>query len=480
MSVRHTYLFAALSLLITCSCNGLLDKEPLGRLDADTYFRTKDDALQAVNTAYRSLLINNTNNNYYWVLGTVASDDAIAGGDGSRPGINEIDIMGHTASTQELNDLWKLNYAGIVQANTVIEKTPLIEAEQEFKDRVVGEALFLRSYYHFVLAQVFGNVPLIITIQAPDEVLVPRTAQATVFAQVASDCALAASMLPISYGAADVGRATKGAALALKAKAYLYLKEYNSVVSTVAEIKALGIYALQANYQDNFLDSTQNNSESVWEIQHTNLELGVGNSLNQQWTSKKVPDGYGFAEVDTSFQKTFEPGDPRITFTIARKNEDYFGVTYKASFSSTGSSPRKYLQPVSEVTQKSDGGINYTNIRYAEVLLWEAEALAELGQTSEALAPLEEVRARARAQAADPSTTLPAITTTDKQQLIDIIRHERRVELGFEMHRFFDLVRWGIAGQVIPNFTVGKNEVFPIPQTELDLNPNLLPQNNGY
>ncbi|HEX5111346.1 MAG TPA: RagB/SusD family nutrient uptake outer membrane protein [Saprospiraceae bacterium] len=478
MSTKIIY-FAMLVMLIASSCSDLLDKEPLGRLDADTYFRTADDAEQAVNTAYRPLLINNTNNNYYWVLGTVASDDAIAGGDGSRPGIADIDLMHQTPATQELNDFWKLNYGGIVQANTVIEKTPLIDADQAFKDRIIGEALFLRSYYHFILAQVFGDVPLILKIQSPDEVFVSRTPQATVFAQVAADCAKAASMLPVSYPASDVGRATKGAALALEAKALLYLKDYNAVLTTIASIKALGIYALQANYNDNFTDSTQNNSESVWEIQHSNLELGVGNNLNQQWASKKIPDGYGFAEVDTSFQHTFEPGDPRILFTIARKNEDYFGYIYKASYSSTGSSPRKYLQDTSEVSQKSDGSINYTNIRYAEVLLWEAEALAELGRTAEALIPLEEVRARARAQSADPSTTLPMITITDQQQLIDIIRHERRVELGFEMHRFFDLVRWGIAKDVIPGFVVGKNEVFPIPQTERDLNPNLS-QNPGY
>lgn len=465
--------------LLMTSCSDLLDKEPLGRLDADTYFRTAADAEQAVNTAYRPLLINNTNNNYYWVLGTVAADDAIAGGDGSRPGINDIDLMHQTPATQELNDFWKLNYGGIVQANTVIEKTPLIDADQAFKDRIIGEALFLRSYYHFVLAQVFGDVPMILGIQAPDEVFVARTPQASVFAQVASDCALAATLLPVSYGASDVGRATKGAALALQAKAQLYLKDYNAVLASIASIKALGIYALTVNYNDNFTDSTQNNSESVFEIQHSNLELGVGNNLNQQWASKKIPDGYGFAEVDTSFQHTFEPNDPRILFTIARKNEDYFGYIYKASYSSTGSSPRKYLQDTSEVSQKSDGSINYTYIRYAEVLLWEAEALAELGRTTEALVPLEEVRARARAQAADPSTTLPPITTTDQQELLNIIRHERRVELGFEMHRFFDLVRWGIAQDVIPGFIVGKNEVFPIPQTERDLNPNLS-QNPGY
>jgi len=192
-----------------------------------------------------------------------------------------------------------------------------------------------------------------------------------------------------------------------------------------------------------------------------------------------VVDGYGFAEVSMDFVSAFEPNDPRLKFTVARHNEEYFGVTYKASFSSTGASPRKYLQHKDEVTQKSDGGINYTAIRYADVLLWEAEALAELGRTSEALVPLEEVRARARAQAADPANTLPEITTTDQQELIDLIRHERLVELGFEMHRFFDLVRWGIAADILDGFVTGKNEVFPIPQTELDLNPNLT-QNSGY
>lgn len=479
MRLYISFLSIAVLLLFSSSCGDLLDKEPLGRLDADTYFRTAEDAVQAVNTVYKPLQFSNGNNNFYWVFGTVASDEAISGGDGSRPGINGIDLMHHTPATQELNDFWKLNYGGIVQANTVIAKTPLIDADQAFKNRMIGEALFLRSYYHFILAQVFGDVPLILEIQPPDEVLVSRTPKAIVFDQVATDCALAASLLPVSYSGTDVGRATKGAALALEAKARLYLNQYEDVVSVVGEIKSLGVYALQANYKDNFTDSTQNNAESVWEIQHTNLELGVGNFLNQWWASKKVPDGYGFAEVSTEFVNAFESGDPRLKFTVARHNDEYFGVIYKASFSSTGAGPRKYLQPVSEVTQKSDGGINYTAIRYADILLWEAEALAALGRTTEALVPLETVRARARAQAVDPVNSLPAITTTDQQDLMDLIRHERLVELGFEMHRFFDLVRWGIAENEIDGFVVGKNEVFPLPQTELDLNPNLL-QNPGY
>jgi starch-binding outer membrane protein, SusD/RagB family len=479
MKLNITYIFLAAIVLFSVACNNLLDRDPLGRLDADAFFKTADDAIQAVNAAYQPLLISNENNNFYWVFGTVASDEALAGGDGSRAGIIEIDVFNHSASTQELNDFWKLNYKGIVQTNTVIDKTPLIEADETLKNRIVGEALFLRGWYHFVLTQVFGDIPLITEIQAPDEVLVPRAPKATVLTQIANDALQAASLLPVSYSGGDLGRATKGAALALAAKAYLYLEDYESVVSTIADIKALGVYALQSDYRNNFYDSTQNNSESVWEIQHANLELGVGNNLNQWWTSKKVPDGYGFAEVTMEFINAFEPNDPRLKFSVARHNEPYFGYIYKASFSSTGASPRKFLQDTSEVTQKSDGGINYTAIRYAEVLLWEAEALAELGRTTEALVPLEEVRARARAQSSDPANTLPMITTTNQQELIDLIRHERFVELGFEMHRFFDLVRWGIAADVLEGFVPGKHEVFPLPQTELDLNPNLT-QNPGY
>lgn len=147
------------------SCGNVLDKEPLGVLDADNYFKTAEDAIQGINATYQPLLMNNENNNFYWVFGTLASEEALAGGDGSRPGIIEIDIMKHTAATQEINDFWKLNYAGIVQANTVISKTPNVDATQELKNRIIGEGLFLRSYYHFVLTQVFGDVPLILEIQ---------------------------------------------------------------------------------------------------------------------------------------------------------------------------------------------------------------------------------------------------------------------------------------------------------------------------
>jgi hypothetical protein len=479
MKIKSVKYFTLLACLALFSCQGILKKDPQGILDAGSYFQTANDAVQAVNAAYGPLMFCNPNNNFYWGFAEIASDEAVVGGDGSRPGLTELDLFTYTPRTQEFNDFWKLNYQGITQCNIVLERVPAIQMDQTLKNRILGEATFLRAYYYFLLAQVYGDVPLLIKVIPPDELKIPASPRADVFRQIIADCDYAATVLPPQYTTADLGRATKGAAYALAAKAHLYQQDWTLVLDYVGKVKDLNVYALMPDYQNNFRKKTQNNSESVWEIQHTNLELGVGNSLNQWWASKKIKDGYGFAEVTQSYFDSFEPGDPRQQFTIASNNEPYFGLTYKNSFSGTHHSPRKYLQPDSTVTQKADGDINYTAIRFAEVLLWEAEALSELGRVAEAQVPLEKVRARARAQAVNPATALPPVTTTDQATMIQAVHHERQSELGFEMHRFFDLVRWGVAAQAMPGFQTGKHELFPKPQTELDLNP-ALKQNPGY
>jgi hypothetical protein len=473
----HQYILFLLVLALF-SCQSILDKEPIAILDAGSFFQTEDDAVQAMNAAYQPLLFSNTNNNFYWAFAVITSDEAITGGDGSRPGLNELDAFTYTPRTEEFNDFWKLQYAGITQCNLVLDHLPDIEMSQSKRDQITGEALFLRSYYYFLLTQVYGDVPLFTAIIPPDELKVPRTPKADIYAQIKSDCERAGELLPVQFPASEAGRPTKASAYALAAKTALYGKEWEKTLEYVAKVKELGVYSLMPDYEDNFRENTQNNAESVWEIQHTNLELGVGNFLNQWWASKKY-EGYGFADATAEYTNSFETDDPRRKFTIAKNNEDYFGVVYKNSFSSTTFGVRKYLQAKDSVTQKADGDINYTAIRYAEVLLWEAEALTELGRIQEAQAPLEVVRARARAQAADPVTALPPVTTTDQQTMTDAVRYERRAELGFEMHRFFDLVRWGVAAQVLPGFQVGKHEVFPLPQTEMDLNPALM-QNPNY
>lgn len=471
-------IYVIIIFLFLASCQDILDKEPIATLDAGSFFKTEADAVQAINAAYGPLLFNNKNNNFYWAFATITSDEAITGGDGSRPGLVEMDAFTYTPRTEEFNTFWKVNYVGITQCNVVLANLDNAEMSVARRNEIRGEALFLRSYYYFMLTQVFGDVPLFTALVSPEELKVAKTEKSIILAQLYSDCEEAAGYLPSNRSAAEAGRATKGAALALAAKTALYQKDYNKVIEKTNEIKALNVYKLMSDYRENFKKTTQNNAESVWEIQHTNLQLGLGNFLNQWWMSKKLA-GYGFAEAREELVKAYETDDPRRKFTIAMNNEEYFGVVYKNSFSSTRYSPVKYLQNPAEVTQPADGDINYTAIRYAEILLWEAEALNEMGRVAEAAIPLEAVRGRARNQASNPTTALPKITTTDQGEMRNAIRHERQVELAFEMHRFFDLVRWDIASEVLPGFVKDKHERFPIPQTEIDLNAKLV-QNQGY
>lgn len=459
------------------SCEGILDKEPIAILDAGSFFQTENDAVQSINAAYNPLLFNNANNNFLWAFAEITGDAAIPGGDGSRPGIVEMETFSYTPRTEELNSYWKLQFKGITQCNLVLDNIVKVNMPELTKNQIIGEALFLRSYYYFLLTQVFGDVPLYLKVTPPDQLKIKKSSKADIYKQILSDCDKAANLLPITYNGSSTGRATKGAALAVAAKVSLYTKDYTKVLEYTSKIKALNTYRLVKDYRENFMKLTQNNTESVWEIQHTNLELGVGNFINQWWASIKFL-GYGFAEVTPLYVSVFEPNDPRLKFTVAMNNDPYFGLIYKNSFSSTTYSPRKFLQSNAELTQKADGDINYPAIRYAEVLLWEAEALIELGRMQEALAPIETVRARARAQTAVPGT-LPVITSTNQATLRQAVRRERQTELGFELHRFFDLVRWGIAAETLPGFQKGKHEVFPIPQTEIDLNPSLI-QNPNY
>ncbi len=473
------YKFIAISvLLFTLACTDILDKDPIATLDSSSFFQTEVDAEQAINAAYNPLLFNNANGNFYWAFGILTGDEAMTGGDGSRAGLIELESFTYTPRTEELNSFWKLQYKGINQCNLVLDNIENITISADRKNQIVGEALFLRSYYYFLLAQVYGDVPLYLRVFPPDELKIPKSSRQDVFAQIIEDCTEAASYLPKSYDNSSVGRATKGAAFALAAKTQLYQSNWGEVLKLVAQIKDLGIYSLTNKYADNFGILTQNNTESIWEIQHANIELGVGNFLNQWWASRKI-NGYGFAEVKNDYIATFEIGDPRRNITGASNNEKYVGVTYKKSFSSTGHSTQKFIQPDSSATQKADGDINYPAIRFAEVLLWEAEALVESNKIIEAEVPLEMVRSRARNESLDPINTLPFVKSVNQEQMREAVRKERTFELGMEMHRFFDLVRWGVAGDLLSGFQKGKHEFFPLPQIEIDLN-NALKQNPGY
>ncbi len=495
--MRKSILLICIFFLVLSACEeSLLEKDQPGVFTEDQFYKTEEDALFAVNAAYEQLSFRIDKGfsdvNRLWVLGDIVSDDAITGNQ-TQPDVQMLDDFSTNADNENVEVHWQKNYEGITQCNIVLEKIPDIEMDDALKERILGEAYFLRGYYYFLLIESFGGVPLILEPKNASELKIPRATAAETWERIESDCSDAIDRLPASYDAENTGRATKGAATALLAKVFLFQEKWQEAVNTAALVESIGNYALMSNYSDNFNISTENNQESVWEIQHmTGASPRLGNALNQICAPQLYGGGWQFNLPTQDFVDEFEGNDdngtrdPRLDFTIGRPGNDWFGGTYPAngSYSETGYSPKKYIQPTDESPARVDGGLNFTAIRFAEVLLLQAEALAELNMITEAEIVLERIRARARAQAEDPVNALPPVTGLSKTEMINAIRHERRVELGFEGQRFFDLVRWGIASDVMIahgkiGFESGKHELFPIPQRELDLNPNLV-QNPNY
>jgi hypothetical protein len=363
------------------------------------------------------------------------------------------------------------------------------------RQQVVGQAQFLRAYYYFQLATIYGNVPLRLKVETPAELQSPALPQAQIYAQVEADCQAAMAALPATWTGTDVGRATKGAAMALLAKTYLYEQKWQLAAQTAQAVEALGTYSLLPVFANNFRAATKNNAEAIFSVQHTSgLSPNQGTNLNQ-WFAPRPQNGYGFFLPTQSLVNNFERTsagvvDPRLDYSVGRAGQSFFGVPFDATWSSTGYVSKKHLQPLTEIptTTKGDGNLNFQAIRYAEVLLINAEASNEVGNSANALKALNQVRKRARESylydntlpnsGAVPTGLLPDLTLTDQGQLRDAIRRERRAEMALEFQRFFDIVRYGqtYAQQALadrPNFNYSRNRFYPIPQSERDTNKGL-------
>ncbi len=337
---------------------------------------------------------------------------------------------------------------------------------------------------------------------------IPNTSRPDVYVAVEDDLKaaiekfnLALDLNPGVYPSSEKGRATKGAAKALLAKTYLFEEKWSEALIASEEVESYG-YTLLPVYQHNYNVLFENNNESIFEIQHLAGKSPVMGSRLNQWLAPRGDNGYGFDEPTQAFFDEFETTaenvyDPRLDYSIAREGKIWFDdVMYDESWSSTGFNQKKYLQPISEIpkNRRGDADLNFTIIRFAEILLIKAEALNELGRSDEALLPLNRLRKRARESylfdenlegfGTIPTGLLPDITITDQAQLRDAIRHERRVEMGFECQRYFDVIRYGeaYANNVFsdkPNFIYTTHQVFPIPQSEMETNLKLV-QNSGY
>ncbi|MBE7173185.1 MAG: RagB/SusD family nutrient uptake outer membrane protein [Williamsia sp.] len=488
----------AVSLVFFAGCKKVLDQPVLGSYETYNFFTSDANAKAAINAAYTPLTFTDAASNAIWILGDVASDDAIKGGlPGDQADFDNIDKFNILPSNSAVEAVWRRYYDGVFKCNVVTDGLPASNTavSEPVRKSLLAQAKFLRAYYYFTLTTAYGDIPLRLKVETPEELQSPALPQAQIFAQVVSDCNAAAIDLPVSWSGADLGRVTKGAALALLSKTYLFQQKWDSAALVAGQVEALNVYRLTPNYADNFRAATKDNPEAVFSAWHVSgASPFQGNNLNQ-WMAPRSLNGYGFFYPTQSLVSNFEKSssgvdDPRLDYTVARSGHTYYDMAFNAGWTTTGYLTKKQIQPLSEIPAniKGNGSLNYEIIRFAEVLLTKAEALNEAGKGSEALVPLNTVRKRARESYLNdqtlpgygtvPAGLLPDITVTNQSQLRDLIRKERRSELALEFHRFFDLVRYGSAYAVAalqdqPNFNYTANKYFPIPQSERDTNKKL-------
>jgi hypothetical protein len=415
-----------------------------------------------------------------YVMQDIASDDMEKkwNPDGDQPWIDEINNYTFTASNGGPNGLWKYDYEGINRINLVMELLLTDDVEtvsgitEARKNQLLGELYFLRSYYYFSLVTNFGDVPLLLRpVKSLDEafIVAVRANKDLVWEQIKTDLTLAKDLLPNTKYSSDTEkwRVSKGAVVALLAKTALYTQDWSTVPVLVDELSGLG-YSLNTNYFENFT-SEYNDNEVIFSFDHQTNALPVrrGNGI-------AAPLGWGFFAPSADFLNAFEPNDPRKLYTVDVAPQNV----------------NKMLGSLNGVNKGNDDAPNNkVYMRFADALLWKAEALNETGDYAGAVAIINQIRQRAR-NGVDATGTVPPAGTlpdrpasTDRATIKGWLISERRVELGFENQRMLDLKRWGIAQEVLNakgiNFQP-KHMLYPIPQSEIDASAGTLTQNPGY
>ena len=489
---KKLYIFA-LSLLLLSSCSDdFVDVDSFDE-DSETFFNSEQDYQDALIGAYDLLQASYIN----VMLGEIASDNTLAGGGNAIdvPGIQQIDDMIHTPINDNLRDVWSWMFAGVNRANFILEFRD--KTDFEGRENVLAQATFLRAYYYFELVKFFGDVPLAVDerILLGDQNTLDRTPVAEIYAQLEIDLAFAVDNLPVTQ--TDTGRVTKGAAQALLGKVLLFQNKFNEAAIVLDQVIASNVYDLVEDPFEIFLNETENNIESVFEIQYSDIEgagfgclqcsegnVAVGFNGIRNYSGPLFESGFSFNVPTEDIFNSYSDQDTRRDAYIldidafAEANQDHndgAGVTFDEGFEHTGFFNRKYL-PMQGDTNIGDQNLtnpnNYRSIRYADVLLMAAEAHNRSTPSNDGLAQeyINLIRNRA---------SLGSVTSTGAD-LLEIIYRERRLELVGEGHRFFDLVRIGRAADQINGFTVGKNELFPIPLIEIQLAGNRWEQNPGY
>lgn len=467
--------------LIGCDDSEFLDVQP-SKETPEQALSSPTAATELVNAIYNKFLDFNESSFSWNGVSSITSDDADKGSDPGDNGTdkNLLDELTFTSTSISFNEVWEANYQGIARANQALNYLPELDIDEDLRARLIGESKFLRAEFYFRLARMFGGVPLIKgvpNIQNQEDINTANTraSKEEVYAFITSDLNDAIESLPVFYTGIDLGRATKGAALTLLAKVKMYQggDNWQQVYDLTNQVMGLG-YSLTSEYEDIWKEIGENNSESIFEIQGRGEtpNKGVQGYYETQGARGAGGWGWGFNTPTEDLTNFYEEGDKRKDATIIFRGETLWDGKLVAE---TVANPR-YNQKayVSETLESFNGdrwesNKNVRILRYAEVLLMNAEAAINVG--GDAKTPLNLVRNRAGLESLETVT------------LMDVWK-ERRAELAFEHDRYFDLVRQGRAGVVLrahgKNFVDGKHELFPIPQAQIDLSDGQLMQNPGY
>lgn len=513
----------------TLSCEkDLTELDNLGAQDASVYFNDPDNALAGLNSVYAAV-----QDDQYFVYGDILSDDAIKGGSSpadwsTRQLLREFNA---NSGNGDSNGTWSLMYSAIVRSNEVINELPKATFDNDLRKRIIGEAKFLRAYAYFRLVPLFGGLPLITKNLDVDNLEVPRSSESEIYAFIKKDLNDAIASLPrkSQYETNDLGRVSVGAARMLLARVLMQETgfEYNDILSEstnynvdvaanwnkvydlTAAIVTSGEYTLTSNFASIFEQEGENNTESIFEIQHkqTNNEWGesVGNKTIVQMGNRD-DWGWCFNLPTDSLYNTFLSSDPRLLATIYGQEFDIlYGVTQiwdKQTWTLSDSDEvskcrlnRKYALPKeNRASNHNNQDVNKRVIRYSEVLLAHAEACYYKGEEKRARDFVNMVRARAQNSTMPlgsslgqtsgytydtfPAASVPDILTTGEDLLKDIWK-ERRMELAMEGIRYYDLIRTGRT-ELLPYETRYKDKFGLLPLPVGDVNTFGLQQNKGY
>ena len=483
MKLKYNLIAIALLGFSFSSCSDFLEQNPQTDLSENDFYKTADDILSAVNGAYSSLQEGDIYGNWY-VFGEIPSDNTRNQLSGSVTTQNEFDHFYIDTQNSMIANFWKAAYKVINRTNTILGRIDGIEINTELANRYKLECKFIRALMYFNLVRVYGDVPLVLKeISISESYDILREPKENVYNQIIADLKEAQD-LPVSYSTAEDGRATQGAAKALLANVYMTLHKYAEAETILAEIINSGRYSLLENtpgslnidgYKNVFSPVNHNSKEGIFEIQFLKGGYGEGSNYANNFapensgTNVVAVGGTGGNNIpEMDIYNAYEEGDLRRDFSMSlgyydnRKNNEWVESRYVCKF-------------MDVPYQNNDASNNYPVIRYADVILMYAEALNQNGKTAEACKYLNMTRRRGFGYQTTETSPVD-LQTTDKAQFALMVEQERRVELAFENHRWFDLIRTGRAVEVMRSKGFSLNEtnlICPIPQKQIDVNPKL-------